>query len=80
MVRRERDGRASARLIAIANALEGMSRAEAARFAGMERQALRDAVVRYNAEGLSYQIHQFLTLPRKSGHRVRRREARLAPG
>ena len=50
--RRERDGRASARMIAIANALEGMSRAEAARLAGMERQALRDAVIRYNAEGL----------------------------
>jgi hypothetical protein len=33
--------------------LEGMSRAEAARLAGMERQALRDAVVRYNAEGLA---------------------------
>ena len=30
-----------------------MSRAEAARLAGMERQALRDAVVRYNAEGLA---------------------------
>jgi transposase len=29
-----------------------MSRAAAARLAGMERQALRDAVVRYNAEGL----------------------------
>ena len=30
-----------------------MSRAEAARLAGMERQALRDAVLGYNAEGLS---------------------------
>ena len=40
-------------MFAIANALEGMSRAEAARLAGMERQALRDAVTRYNAEGLS---------------------------
>ena len=30
-----------------------MSRAEAARLAGMERQALRDAVVRYNAEGVT---------------------------
>ena len=29
-----------------------MTRAEAARLAGMERMALRDAVVRYNAEGL----------------------------
>src|SRR4051794_7070279 len=38
---------------AIANALEGMTRAEAARLAGMERQGLRDAVVRYNAEGLA---------------------------
>jgi transposase len=39
-------------MLAIANALEGMSRAEAARLAGMERQALRDAATRYNAEGL----------------------------
>jgi transposase len=50
--RREKDGRAAARMYAIANALDGLSRAEAARLAGMERQALRDAVVRYNAEGL----------------------------
>jgi transposase len=49
--RREPDRRAALRLLAIANALEGMSRAEAARLAGMERQALRDAVIRYNAEG-----------------------------
>lgn len=51
--RRERDGRVAARMCAIAHALEGMSRAEAARLAGMERQALRDAVVGYNARGLS---------------------------
>ena len=48
--RREPDRAAAARMQAIANALEGMTRAEAARLAGMERQALRDAVVR--AEGL----------------------------
>ena len=42
--RRERDGRVSARLIAIANALEGMDRASAARLAGMYRQTLRDWV------------------------------------
>jgi hypothetical protein len=30
-----------------------MSRAEAARVVGMERQMLRDAVIRYNAEGLA---------------------------
>jgi transposase len=50
--RREDNRRAALRILAIANALDGLSRAEAARRAGMERQALRDAVVRYNAEGL----------------------------
>ena len=40
--RRESDGRVSARLIAIANALEGM-----------DRQTLRDWVHRYNAEGIA---------------------------
>jgi transposase len=53
LARRESCGRVAARLYAIANALDGMTRAEAARLAGMERQALRDAVIRYNAEGLS---------------------------
>ena len=52
LARRQADPAASARMYAIANALDAMSRAEAARLAGMERQALRDAVVRYNAEGL----------------------------
>jgi transposase len=51
--RREPNRRAALRMLAIANALEGMSRAGAAGLAGMERQALRDAVVRYNAEGLA---------------------------
>jgi transposase len=51
--RHEPSRRAALRMLAIANALDGMSRAEAARLAGMERQALRDAVVRYNAEGLA---------------------------
>jgi transposase len=51
--RQSRDPRAASRAFAIANALEGMSRAEAARLAGMERQALRDAVVRYNSEGVA---------------------------
>ena len=50
--RHEPNRRAALRMLAIANALEGTSRAEAARLAGMERQALRDAVLRYNAEGL----------------------------
>jgi transposase len=47
----EKDCRATLRLLAIANALEGMTRAEAARLAGMERQALHDAIRRFTAEG-----------------------------
>jgi transposase len=53
LARHEPNRRAAMRLLAIANALDGFSRAEAARLAGMERQALRDAVIRYNAEGPS---------------------------
>jgi len=46
------DRRAALRALAIASALEGASRSDAARVIGRERQSLRDAVVRYNAEGL----------------------------
>lgn len=53
LARRERDGRGASRLLALANALEGMSRAEAARLAGMDRQTLRDWVHRYNQEGIA---------------------------
>lgn len=51
--RREKNGRVASRMLAIANALDGMSRAEAARSAGMDRQTLRDWVTRYNAEGIA---------------------------
>ncbi len=40
------------RLLAIANAREGMSFTDAASASGLERQALCDAVKRYNAEGV----------------------------
>ena len=52
LARRERDGRVSARLLALANALEGTPREEAARLAGMTGQTLGDWVHRYNAEGV----------------------------
>ena len=38
------------RLLAIASILDGASRSEAAKSAGMDRQTLRDWVYRYNAE------------------------------
>jgi transposase len=47
-----RDARAARRMLALALVLEGASRAEAARAAGMDRQTLRDWVHRYNEEGL----------------------------
>lgn len=63
LARREKDPCAASRMYAIAHALEGLSRAEAARLSGMERQALHDAVVRYNGEGLAG-LHN-----RPKGHR-----------
>lgn len=50
--RLEADGRVAARLLAIANALSGMDRRTAAEAAGMDRQTLRDWVLRFNAEGI----------------------------
>jgi transposase len=47
----EDDPRVARRLLAIAAALEGMSREAAARVAGMDRQTLRDWVIRYNRGG-----------------------------
>ena len=53
MAWRERDGRISARLIALANVLNGMSREAAARAAGMDRQTLRDWASRFNANSVA---------------------------
>jgi len=53
LARRQGDGRVGRRLLAIANALEGMSREMAARAAGMDRQTLRDWVIRYNRGGVT---------------------------
>jgi transposase len=46
------DARVARRILAIANALDGMNRDTAARSAGMDRQTLRDWVLRYNAHGI----------------------------
>ena len=52
LARFEADGRVACRLLALGNALDGMSRERAARQAGMDRQTLRDWVIRFNAEGI----------------------------
>jgi transposase len=51
LARAERDLRVARRPLAIAAALEGLSREVAARVAGMDRQTLRDWVIRYNRGG-----------------------------
>ena len=51
--RQEKKGRVVARMLAIAHVLDGVGRAQAARLAGLDRQALRDTVIRYNAEGVA---------------------------
>ena len=46
-----KDANQSRRLLSIASVLDGMSRAEAAKIGGMDRQTLRDWVHRFNAHG-----------------------------
>lgn len=48
----EKNARVARRMLAIANALSGMSRKAAAESGGMDRQTLRDWVIRYNSHGL----------------------------
>lgn len=51
LAKRSHDVRQTRRLLALAAVYDGMSRAEAARIGGMDRQTLRDWVHRFNAEG-----------------------------
>ena len=69
MAKQQGGRRTALRLLAIANAMEGMSRAQAARTAGIERQSLCDAVKRFNAEGIAGLVD------RPKGHRPERGRA-----
>ena len=51
LAKRCRDPRQVRRLLALAAAYDGMSRAEAAKVGGMDRQTLRDWAHRFNEEG-----------------------------
>jgi transposase len=50
--RRTKESDQARRLLAVALVMEGATRTEAARITGMERQTLRDWVIRYNEEGV----------------------------
>jgi putative transposase len=73
LARQETDGRVACRLLGVANALDEMRRAQAARQAGMDRQTLRDWVIRFNAEGV-----EGLRDRPKSGRPPRLDEGRMA--
>jgi transposase len=49
--KRAKDGAQARRLLALAAVLDGVSREEAARLGGMDRQTLRDWVIRFNEQG-----------------------------
>ncbi len=52
LARSERTPRAARRMLGLANIMDGMGLAAAATAVGMERQALGDALKRYNEDGL----------------------------
>src|SRR5204863_7434246 len=49
--KRAKDAAQARRLLAIAGVLDGASRENAAKIGGMDRQTLRDWVIRFNAQG-----------------------------
>ncbi|VAW05492.1 Mobile element protein [hydrothermal vent metagenome] len=51
LAKRSKCSRQSRRLLSLAAVYDGMSRADAARIGGMDRQTLRDWVHRFNADG-----------------------------
>ena len=51
LAKRVKDAAQARRLLAIAAVLDGASRTEAARIGGMDRQTLRDWVIRFNDQG-----------------------------
>lgn len=65
LARHCRHPRQSCRLLAIAAIYDGMNRKEAAQIGGMDRQTLRDWVVRFNANGPDGLRDRFKGKPRR---------------
>ena len=76
LARAEGDARIAWRMLAIANALCGMSRKAAAEAAGMDRQTLRDWVHRFNDEGPDGLVNH--TAPGAAPKLTKRQKAKLA--
>ena len=58
LAKRAKDVAQARRLLAIAAVLDGASREEAATIGGMDRQTLREGVIRFNAEGAAGLINK----------------------
>ena len=58
------DAGATRRILALALVLEGYKRGEAGKLCGMDRQTLRDGVLRYNAEGIAGLCNQIAAGPK----------------
>lgn len=63
--RKSRDTRQARRLLALACVYDGMSRADAARAGGMDRQSLRDWVHRFNEAGPEGLFDRWVARPRR---------------
>jgi transposase len=59
-----KDANAARRMLALALVLEGYNRGEAGKLCGMDRQTLRDWVLRYNAEGIAGLCNRIATGPK----------------
>jgi len=71
--RLSQDSRQACRLLSLAMVLDGATRTDAARAGGMDRQTLRDWVIRYNEEGISGLLDR-----RRPGRRPRLKPEHLA--
>ena len=65
LARRCGDDRQSCRLLSIASIYEGMNRTDAARIGGMDRQTLRDWVIRFNEDGPQGLKDRWVAKPRR---------------
>src|ERR1700692_2914046 len=81
LARRAKDAAQARRLLAIAAVLDGASREDAAKIGGMDRQTLRDWVIRFNQQGLEGLINiPSPGVPPKLGKKHRAFLARLVGG
>src|SRR3979411_2800527 len=74
--KRAKDAAQARRLLAIAAVLDGVSREEAAKLGGMDRQTLRDWGIRFNAQGAGRLLHNHLSC---GATRARRHAQSLSP-